>query len=100
MPLADWGYFIEEWWPHILPEVVVMMAHHPRSFATPGGLPFLMCGLLAVSEELRKLFGKKGRGAWPTALYPGRGFRTGASAFLHGINGEVSNCSPFSFGHR
>jgi hypothetical protein len=41
MPLAGWGYFIKEQWPHILLEVMVVMARHSCYFAMPGGLMLL-----------------------------------------------------------
>jgi hypothetical protein len=45
VPMANWGYFVEKQWPRILLEVMVVMAHHSRRFAMPGGLTLLMCRL-------------------------------------------------------
>jgi hypothetical protein len=57
---------VEELWPHILLEVMVVMSHHSHHFAMLGGLTLLMCGLhppFTLSEAQHHLFGKKGQGA-------------------------------------
>jgi hypothetical protein len=70
VPLVDWDYLVEEWWPHILLEVVVVMAHHSCRFATPGGLTLLIAlSPLVVSG----LFGKKANAPGPPRAIPDMG---------------------------